>query len=753
MKKFSQKASILLAFLCLIQFAKAQSLYDVNTIQEIKITLSQANWDYQMDTAKYGKEGYLMAATVDINGVVFDSVGVKYKGNSSYDSTRKKNPLHINLDKFKNQKYNNYTSIKLSNGYGDPSLIREVLAYRLLGNYMHCPKSNFAKVYINGEYIGLYSSAEDIGSRFLGDHFYSNQNTFIKCNPTVNPGPTTKSNFKYINADSTSYQTLYEVKSDFGWNDLVNLCDSVTNNPASLDRVLDMDRVIWMLAFNNATVNLDSYSGVFAQNHYTYKDKTGHFNPIIWDLNMCFGAFLFAGAGGTSMGNQTVATMKQFAYNNHSTDTFWPLINAIHANDTYKRKYIAHMKTIINDMIDSTSYRPIAMQMQALIDASVLADTNKFFTYTKFQEALDSNFVVGSYTVPGIMTLIDGRIAYKNSTSEFTVAAPIVSNILVTPAAPNYNTNFTLTAQISAANINGVTLGYRFDKTLKFEKVVMYDDGAHNDGVANDGLFGANLTMQGAQMQYYMYAENNDAGIFYPARAEHEFYTLTATSANASAGQIVINEFLADNIGLQKDEYNDTEDWIELFNTTNQIIDLSNCYLSDEATNLKKWKIPANTFILPNGYQTMWTDDDSWQQILHTNFSISKDSGHLYFSLPDTTISDQVTFGTQTTNVSYGRYPNGTGPFVSMNTTYGYINDNSPLLIQNLSMHAPLFVYPNPATSRLTISTTNPSDIEIYNSMGQFVFRTSSHEIDVTNFSRGLYFVQCGQEVSKVVLK
>ncbi len=753
MKNHFQKASILLAFLCFVHIAKAQSLYDVNTIQEIKITLSQPNWDYQMDTAKHGSEGYIMAASVDINGVVLDSVGIKYKGNSSFDSTRKKNPLHINLDKFKDQKYNNYSSIKLSNGYGDPSLIREVLAYRVLGNYMHCPQSNFAKVYINGEYIGLYSSAEDIGSRFLGDHFYSNQNTFIKCNPTVNPGPTTKSNFKFINADSTSYQTLYEVKSDFGWNDLVNLCDSVTNNISSLDRVLDMDRVIWMLAFNNATVNLDSYSGVFAQNHYTYKDKTGHFNPIVWDLNMCFGAFPFAGAGGTSMGNQTVATMKQFPYNNHSTDTFWPLINIIHGNDTYKRKYIAHMKTILNDMVDSNSYRPVALQMQALVDASVQADTNKFFTYTKFQQALDSNFVVGSYTVPGIMTLIDGRIAYKNTTAEFTATAPTVANLVSIPSTPNYNANFTINAQISSVNSSGVTIGYRFDKTLKFEKVAMFDDGAHNDGAANDGLFGVNLTMQGAQMQYYIYAENNDAGIFYPARAEHEFYTLTATSTNASAGQIVINELLADNVGLQKDEYNDTEDWIELYNTTNQVIDLSNCYLSDNPGNLKKWKIPANTFILPNGYQTIWTDDDAWQQILHANFSISKDSGHLYFSLPDTTISDQVIFGTQTTNVSYGRYPNGSGPFVTMNTTFGYTNDNSPLLIEAVNNHSTLLVYPNPASSHINIRTTDNAAIELYNAVGQFMLRTYSHQIDVSQLSRGMYYIKCGQAVSKVVLK
>jgi hypothetical protein len=61
---------------------------------------------------------------------------------------------------------------------------------------MHCPKGNFAKVTINGNYYGLFSSAENIDKKFLGDHFFSSTNTFIKCNPTVAHTPAQKSNIK-----------------------------------------------------------------------------------------------------------------------------------------------------------------------------------------------------------------------------------------------------------------------------------------------------------------------------------------------------------------------------------------------------------------------------------------------------------------------------------------------------------------------------------------------------------------------------
>ena len=94
----------------------AQNFYDPSTIQKIEIQFSQPNWDYQLDTAKAGAEGYVMAASVTINGTYFDSVGVKYKGSSSYNPTNTKNPLHIELDGFKNQSYLGVKDIKLGNG-------------------------------------------------------------------------------------------------------------------------------------------------------------------------------------------------------------------------------------------------------------------------------------------------------------------------------------------------------------------------------------------------------------------------------------------------------------------------------------------------------------------------------------------------------------------------------------------------------------------------------------------------------------
>ncbi len=498
------------------------TFYNLDTIQKVEIYFSIPDWDYQMDTAKAGAEGYVMADWVKVNGVQFDSVGVKYKGNSSYNAASKKNPLHINLKKYISQAYQSVTDIKLANCYLDPSMIREPLAFAILKNYMDCPHSNFSEVYINGAYVGLYSNDENIAKPFLKEHFYdysANQNAFIKCSHS-NPSASTRPNLKFINSDSSSYQTHYELQSNYGWNELVKLCDTVTNFNNQLDNAIDMDRVIWMLAFNNVLVNLDSYTGYFVQNYYLIKDKTNRFNPIIWDLNMCFGGFPFAGNQSGGMGSLTVTNMQNFPLNMHNNDADWPLIKAVFNNAMYKRMYVAHVRTIVNEMFVTNYYKTLAQQLQTLVDLSVVNDTNKTFSHTQFVNAIDSNTNVASYVVPGISGLMSARVNYLQTNSDFTATTPTISNI------NKYIAGIlgTITASISNANTNGVYLGYRFDTTDRFRRFQMFDDGNHADGANGDGIYGLQFNMDSTTAQFYIYAENNFAGMFAPQRAEHEFY-------------------------------------------------------------------------------------------------------------------------------------------------------------------------------------------------------------------------------------
>ena len=493
----------------------AQDLYDINTIQKIEITFSQANWDYILDTAKAGSDSYLMALEVKINGISYDSVGVKYKGNSSYNATRVKNPLHIEMDHFADRYYLGYKDIKLSNGYNEPTNIREALLYGMLQNYTWASKANFAQVYINDTLKGLYTNVEAVSKTFLKDRFGSKKYTFVFADLGG-------CDLVYRGTDTTLYYTPYTMKSDYGWTDLMNLCGTLDYNMPSIENILDVDRALWMHAFNNLTVTLDSYAGNGKHNYYIYEDKNGRFNPIHWDLNGGLGIFARPYTGPS----WTVTQLENMTPTLHmaAADTAWPLIYKLLNTPLFYRMYFAHMRTILNENFANNSYYTTAQNLQAIIDTAVQSDFNQFFTYTQYQANLTTNVTVGTRTYPGITSLMSNRMNYLNTTPELQQIPPVIISIGVSDPTPPLNSTFFLTAEVS--NANAVYLGTRNDWEDRFIRIPMYDDGLNGDGAAGDGVYGAVVIMDYTVKQYFIYADNPNAGVFSPERAEHEYYTI-----------------------------------------------------------------------------------------------------------------------------------------------------------------------------------------------------------------------------------
>ena len=669
-----KKLGLLLLLLSSL-IAYGQSFYDLNTVQTIRITFAQSNWDALLDAENAGADGYVMAQSVEVNGVMYDSVGIKYKGNSSYNASQPKNPFHIELDTYKDQNYQGYTDIKLSNVIFDPSFVREALAYKILRNYMHAPLANYTKVYVNGTLIGLYTNVESISKKFVDSRFGSKTNAFFSCSPPAGAGPQTTNlpTLVYLGTDSNSYYSAYEMKSDNGWSDLINLTNTLANNTTNIENVLDVDRALWMLAFDNVMVNLDSYIGQFKQNYYLYKDNNGRFNPIVWDLNMSFGVFGMTGSGGQL--NST--TKKNLTHTLHSTESSWPLVQKLLAIPTYKKKYLAHYKTILTEAVSSGSYLTDAQALQALISADVTADNNKFSYQSNITNNLTNDVTAGNNTAPGLSSLMSGRNTYLTALADFTATQPAISAITPSVSSPAVGATISMTATVQNTNTSAVFLNYRAKTLDRFTKVQMYDDGAHSDGAAGDNVYGANMPITNAVTQYYIYAENNTIGVFSPARAEHEFHILNATYATLSPGDLVVNEIMAQNTNTVTDDDGQYEDWFELYNNTNNTISLDNLYATDNPASLQKWQFPTGITIAPHSYQIVWADQDLTQTGVHANFKFSVSGESCILSYANGVIVDSVTFGQQTADMGYARVPNGTGNFVIQAPTFNANNEGA----------------------------------------------------------------------------
>lgn len=728
----------------------AQSFYDINTLQKIEINFIQSNWDYQLDTATAGSEGFIMANWVKINGVQFDSVGVKYKGNSSYKANQVKNPFHIELDAFKNQDYQGYTDIKLSNCFKDPSMIREVFSYKLLRQYMDAPLSNFAEVYVNGQYIGVYSSSESITKKFVDEHFYSKKRAFFKCNPLYGVGGA-KPNLVYLGKDSSLYYSSYEIKSDYGWQDLINLCDTLSNHTTAIEQILDVDRALWMLAFDNVFVNLDSYLGAITQNYYLYRGKNRRFNSIIWDLNESFGTFTNTG---TSTLN-TTTDKQQLTPLLHINDTQWPLIQKLLNIPFYKKMFIAHLRTILNENFSTSSYITDAQSIQAVIDAKVKTDVNKFYTYDQFTANVLTDVGSGMQNASGIKNLMDGRFTFLSNHSELKVVPPVISIVEPNNGNPILGTSVTITAKVT--NATNIYLGYRYDKEDAFIRTLMFDDGNHGDGLAGDGTYGISILVNSKTVDYYIYAENSTSGVFSPARAEYEFYKLNVKLGIVSKGDVVINEFLAINDSLNLNPDGKFDDWIELYNNTDLTLDLTGMYFSDSYKSPLKWSLPDNTVIGPKSYLILWATGDSITTGLNTNFKLSGSGEKLILSYDEDMVIDSITYGDQKTNISWSRCPNGTGPFIASTPTFNAINCTATKTA-NLE-NTNLKLYPNPTTGYLTVwSEKHINSIKIYNQTGQIIYQqfsvnNNTIDLNLNNISPGVYILKVDDQETKRIVR
>ncbi len=740
----SLKFTLFFLALIIANNLKSQAFYDVTKIQKIEISFSQTNWDYILDTSKAGKDNYVLSQWVKINGVQFDSAGVKYKGNSSYNVNNAKNPFHIELDFIKNQDYQGYKDIKLSNGFKDPSFVREVLSYNILNKYMPSPLSNYCQVYVNGVYIGVYANTEAISKTFVDSRFYSKNNSFFFMDNFNCP-------LKYNGPDSASY-TTYTIKSTTGWKALINLCDTLVNKPSFIESILDVDRSLWMMGFDNVLVNLDSYIGAPTHNYYAYRDDNGRFNPIVWDVNEAFGNFTNAG-GGPPLSLAQEQVMSPYL---HITDPNWPLIQNLLANPMFKRMYIAHMRTIVNENFANGSYTTTAYNLQSVIDTALQSDVNKFYTYSQFTVNVNTNVTSGPSTIAGLSVLMGPRVNYLQTSTDFTLAPPTITSATAA-TTPSLNAAVTITANVTNANSNGVYLGYRFAVTQRFNRVLMYDDGLNNDGAAGDNVFGATFTMSASSAQYYVYAENNNAGMFAPERAEYEFYTLAAIQT-ASVGQVYINEFLADNVGDVSNETFQFEDWIELYNTTSSQLELSGLYLTDNYSAPTKFPFPQNTLIPANGYLIIWADENpSTASYLHCNFKLSAGGERLMLSNGSGTVLDSITFGPQTTDKSMARCPDGVGSF-STAAFPSFKLSNCAIGVNELGTNGnQIRVYPNPAKNYFVVrSNTNKEEsLTVYNTIGEQIFKgsfTNETVINTATWVSGIYFVRTDYAVKKIIV-
>jgi len=176
---------------------------------------------------------------------------------------------------------------------------------------------------------------------------------------------------------------------------------------------------------------------------------------------------------------------------------------------------------------------------------------------------------------------------------------------------------------------------------------------------------------------------------------------------------VVLNEIMAhtDYHDPQLPEH-ESNDWIELFNTTPASINLNNWYLSDDIDELKKWTIPAEDIA---GHSYISFDEvTGFHNPISSGFGLNKAGEEVILSyLPGTSedrIIDTVRFKGQLVNSSLGRYPDGDAYWLEMPPSRDSANENPVLNV----MVDELMYHPANETDDEYIELYNPTASRIY---------------------------------------
>jgi spore coat protein H len=428
--KLTLPISVACLLLVAIATAEAQNPGDVVfagiKVHTINIKFSQpAYWDSLVAYYNAGLEQY-MAATVFLDSVKYDSVGVRFKGQSSFTHPNNKKPFRLAFDQYRSQKWDGLKGVHLNNCWGDPSFMREKIHLDFCRDAgVHAPRGNFAQVFLNDTLWGLYSMEEHVNKTFLGTHFGNSGGDQFKAVDEFS-GESIVSDFRWYGNDTSRYTNRYEMKTDgstTAWPALVVLLDSLNNSktPATtMPARFDMPAYYKAMATDILFGNLDSYLGSGRNFYFYFNTSTGKVEWIVWDVSLSFGAY-----------NAGISSQEAVSITYVVSDTSRPLMGQVLSTAALKQEYLSSLSSLFNTYFTSARLFPHIDSIANVIRPYVYADSRKMFTNQQFETNISSDVSVAGGSVtrkPGLKSFITSRIS--------NIKTQLTTDVETSPAAP-----------------------------------------------------------------------------------------------------------------------------------------------------------------------------------------------------------------------------------------------------------------------------------------------------------------------------
>ncbi|WP_298551076.1 CotH kinase family protein [uncultured Algibacter sp.] len=375
-------------------------VFEDHAVKRLDIVITETRWQSMLDdmAANYGAFGagggrpggglvetdenpIFVPAEVFYNDKQWYRVGVRFKGNSSLQSSWRNGILKLSFkldfDEFEddypqidNQRFYGFKKLSLKNNYDDRSMLREKVAGDVFRNAgLVGSHTAFYTLYVDygdgPQYFGLYTLVEEVDDTVIDEQFADDDGNLYKPDgDAASFAAGTFSEDEYVKktnedeADFSDVQALLNII-----NDDLRTTDADTWR-ANLETVFDTDVFLKYLAVNTVIQNWDTY-GRMTHNYFLYNNPdTSKLTWIPWDNNEA----LQDGKRGGSLA---------LDFSDLNT-TEWPIIGNMYQDEVYKAKYKNYLQEVVDGAFNVSSVQVLYDLYAALIEPYAISEIDGY---------------------------------------------------------------------------------------------------------------------------------------------------------------------------------------------------------------------------------------------------------------------------------------------------------------------------------------------------------------------------------------
>ncbi len=718
-------------------------LYDDTEVTNIYVSMNFNDYNWMMSNPDSDS---LHKCIVRIINSHFDEtiedVGIRLRGNTSRSALKKSFKLSFN-DFVPGREFYGVDKMNLNGEHNDPSIARAKICWDIFQQIgMKASRAAYAQVFINNVLHGLYLNLEHIDDEFLQKNYADDTGNLWKC---LYPADLT---FRGTNPDEYKYYSNnrqpYELTTNEDVNDYTQLArliriinlTSRTVLPDSLESILRIDEFLKYEAINVLVGSWDDYWSLMNNYYLYYEPAIKKFHWIPYDYDNSFGISWWD----IEWSKSDINHFPKIA------DGPRPLIERMFEIPEYKNLYNHFVQFYRDNIVNTNNLYLNINRIENMIDEYANTDTYRTrdygFTMDDFYNSYSTMYK--AHVHKGIIEFINERYNSVPQYIIYSTADPIIYQIDFEPKNPGANDSIYVYASgFDESGVGEMTIKYHpgnltviFDYPMQFKPVNSKKVEDSDRWVGVIPPLGSNGY---GRFQIEIKDNTGNAEIF----PRGSFIELKAANETLT-DHIVINEFLADNVNSSSDPVGEHDDWVELYNPTSNPITLTGMYMTDKKDNPTKWQfIDANVILNPGAFIVVWCDENhnDNQPGIHSNFKLSK-GGEFIGLIASDGVSwiDSITFGAQQTDISYGRFPDGTVSWRALDPTPGAANiptdvDDKIIIPTDFKLSA----YPNPFNPGTTIQYTLPEisnvTVIIYDLLGREIWSKNEQTKNAGTYS------------------